>query len=55
MADSGFPLPGSSYRELIKIIQGYGRMEAMPLSLTWHISQRLARPSSARTTNSLSR
>jgi hypothetical protein len=26
MADSGFPLPGSSYRELIKIIQGYGRV-----------------------------
>jgi hypothetical protein len=26
MADAGFPLPGSSYRELIKIIQGYGRV-----------------------------
>lgn len=25
MADSGFPLPVSSYKELIKIIQGYGR------------------------------
>jgi hypothetical protein len=25
MADEGFPLPGSSYRELIKIIQGYGK------------------------------
>jgi hypothetical protein len=25
MSDAGFPLPGSSYRELIKIIQGYGR------------------------------
>ncbi|HJX92222.1 MAG TPA: hypothetical protein VJ372_17095, partial [Pyrinomonadaceae bacterium] len=24
MADKGFPLPGSSYKELIKIIQGYG-------------------------------
>lgn len=26
MADEGFPLPGSSYKELIKIIQGYGRV-----------------------------
>lgn len=26
MADAGFPLPSSSYRELIKIIQGYGRI-----------------------------
>jgi hypothetical protein len=26
MADAGFPLPGSSYRELIKIIQGYGKV-----------------------------
>ena len=26
MAEAGFPLPGSSYRELIKIIQGYGRV-----------------------------
>jgi hypothetical protein len=26
MADEGFPLPGSSYKELIKIIQGYGRI-----------------------------
>lgn len=26
MADSEFPLPGSSYKELIKIIQGYGRV-----------------------------
>lgn len=28
MADKGFPLPGSSYRELIKIIQGYGTVGA---------------------------
>jgi hypothetical protein len=28
MADEGFPLPGSSYKELIKIIQGYGRIGA---------------------------
>ena len=26
MADQGFPLPGSSYRELIKIIQAYGKV-----------------------------
>ena len=26
MADAGFPQPSSSYRELIKIIQGYGRV-----------------------------
>jgi hypothetical protein len=26
MADAGFPLPSSSYKELIKIIQGYGRV-----------------------------
>jgi hypothetical protein len=26
MADSGFPLPGSSYKELIKIVQGYGQL-----------------------------
>jgi hypothetical protein len=26
MADTGFPLPGSSYGELVKIIQGYGRV-----------------------------
>ncbi len=26
MADTGFPLPSSSYRELVKIIQGYGRV-----------------------------
>lgn len=26
MADSEFPLPSSSYKELIKIIQGYGRV-----------------------------
>jgi hypothetical protein len=26
MADAGFPLPSSSYRELIKIIQGYERV-----------------------------
>ena len=26
MPDAGFPLPGSSYKELIKIIQGYGRI-----------------------------
>lgn len=26
MPDSGFPLPTSSYKELIKIIQGYGRI-----------------------------
>ena len=25
MADAGFPLPNSSYKELIKIIQGYER------------------------------
>jgi hypothetical protein len=28
MADAGFPLPCSSYKELIKIIQGYGRIAA---------------------------
>lgn len=26
MPDAGFPLPSSSYKELIKIIQGYGRI-----------------------------
>ena len=26
MADTGFPLPSSSYKELIKIVQGYGRI-----------------------------
>jgi hypothetical protein len=26
MADTGFPLPVSSYKELVKIIQGYGRV-----------------------------
>ena len=26
MPDKGFPLPGSSYKELIKIIQGYGEV-----------------------------
>ena len=26
MPDEGFPLPNSSYKELIKIIQGYGRV-----------------------------
>ena len=26
MADAGFPLPSSSYKELIKIIQGYGKV-----------------------------
>src|SRR5262245_15743916 len=26
MADAGFPLPVSSYKELVKIIQGYGRV-----------------------------
>jgi hypothetical protein len=32
MADQGFPLPGSSYKELIKIIQGYAQVdkEAVP-------------------------
>ncbi len=32
MADQGFPLPGSSYKELIKIIQGYGQVgrDAVP-------------------------
>ena len=25
MADAGFPLPASSYKELVKIIQGYGK------------------------------
>ena len=28
MSDEGFPLPSSSYKELIKIIQGYGRIAA---------------------------
>src|SRR5271170_5125181 len=26
MPEAGFPLPGSSYKELIKIIQGYGKI-----------------------------
>jgi hypothetical protein len=32
MPESGFPLPGSSYKELIKIIQGYGQVgkDAVP-------------------------
>jgi hypothetical protein len=28
MADAGFPLPGSSYKELVKMIQGYGKVGA---------------------------
>ncbi len=27
MAEQGFPLPGSSYKELVKIIQGYGAVQ----------------------------